>query len=78
MNDAFKFLPCSACGRVGPHQCGTSGAASVTALGCGTTGVACMNTGRRFIGIEMDASYFQAAQGRIMEAEATATPAAAK
>lgn len=44
----------------------------------GTTGVACMNTGRRFIGIEMDAGYFQIAQGRIMEAAATATPAAAK
>lgn len=37
-------------------------------MGSGTTGVACMNTGRRFIGIEMDAGYFQAAQGRIMEA----------
>ena len=42
----------------------------------GTTGVACMNTGRRFIGIEMDAGYFQVAQGRIMEAAANETPAA--
>ena len=40
-------------------------------MGSGTTGVACMNTGRRFIGIEMDAGYFQAAQGRIMEAAET-------
>lgn len=47
-------------------------------MGSGTAGVACMNTGRRFIGIEMDAGYFQIAQGRIMEAAATATPAAAK
>ena len=39
-------------------------------MGSGTTGVACMNTGRRFIGIEMDAGYFQIAQGRIMEAAA--------
>lgn len=39
-------------------------------MGSGTTGVACMNTGRRFIGIEMDAGYFQVAQGRIMEAAA--------
>lgn len=41
-------------------------------MGSGTTGVACMNTGRRFIGIEMDAGYFQIARGRIMEAEAAA------
>lgn len=41
-------------------------------MGSGTTGVACMNTGRRFIGIEMDAGYFQIAQNRIMEASAAA------
>lgn len=40
-------------------------------MGSGTTGVACMNTGRRFIGIEKDAGYFQVAQGRIMEAAET-------
>jgi len=34
-------------------------------MGSGTTGVACMNTGRRFIGMEMDAGYFAIAQGRI-------------
>ena len=39
-------------------------------MGSGTTGVACMNTGRRFIGIELDAGYFQIAQSRIMEAAA--------
>ena len=45
-------------------------------MGSGTTGVACMNTGRRFIGIEMDAGYFQIAQSRIMEAaEAAEQPA---
>lgn len=38
----------------------------------GTTGVACMNTGRRFIGIELDAGYFKIAQDRIMEAAAEA------
>lgn len=43
-------------------------------MGSGTTGVACMNTGRRFIGIEMDAGYFQTAQGRIMEAYKTKAP----
>lgn len=45
-------------------------------MGSGTTGVACMNTGRRFIGIEMDAGYFQIAQGRIMGAAAVNDAAA--
>jgi DNA modification methylase len=34
-------------------------------MGSGTTGVACMNSGRRFIGMEMDESYFSAAVERI-------------
>ena len=34
-------------------------------MGSGTTGVACVNTGRKFIGIEMDAGYFEIAQKRI-------------
>lgn len=34
-------------------------------MGSGTTGVACMNTGRRFIGIERDAEYFKIAEKRI-------------
>ena len=33
-------------------------------MGSGTTGVACINTGRRFIGIERDADYFRIAQAR--------------
>lgn len=33
----------------------------------GTTGVACMNTGRRFIGIEKDENYFNIAKDRIMK-----------
>lgn len=37
-------------------------------MGSGTTGVACMNTGRRFIGMEMDAGYFEIARGRIHQA----------
>jgi len=34
-------------------------------MGSGTTGVACVNTGRNFIGIEMDPGYFAIAQQRI-------------
>ena len=34
-------------------------------MGSGTTGVACQNTGRSFIGIEKDADYFQIAKNRI-------------
>jgi len=37
-------------------------------MGSGTTGVACMNTSRKFIGIEMDADYFEIAKSRINEA----------
>jgi DNA modification methylase len=37
-------------------------------MGSGTTGVACMNTGRRFIGIERDETYFEIARRRIEEA----------
>lgn len=37
-------------------------------MGSGTTGAACANTGRRFIGIELDANYFAAASDRIAEA----------
>ena len=34
-------------------------------MGSGTTGVACANTGRDFIGIEMDEEYFKIAKERI-------------
>jgi len=34
-------------------------------MGSGTTGIACQNTGREFIGIEMDADYFRIANARI-------------
>ena len=37
-------------------------------MGSGTTGVACVNTGRKFIGIERDPKYFAIAQKRIAEA----------
>lgn len=37
-------------------------------MGSGSTGVACMNTGRKFIGIELDNNYFDIASKRIEEA----------
>lgn len=41
-------------------------------MGSGSTGVACANTGRRFIGIEIDPAYFSIAEKRIREAAAQA------
>ena len=34
-------------------------------MGSGTTGVACKNTNRRFIGIELDKNYFEICKERI-------------
>lgn len=36
-------------------------------MGSGTTGVACLNTGRRFIGIEQDETIFRIAENRLSE-----------
>jgi DNA modification methylase len=38
-------------------------------MGSGTTGVACVQTGRNFIGIEIDPGYFAIAKKRIEEAQ---------
>ena len=38
-------------------------------MGSGTTGVACVNINRRFIGIEQDEGYFKIAQDRIQAAQ---------
>ncbi len=37
-------------------------------MGSGSTGVACVNTGRKFIGIELDKGYFEIAKERINNA----------
>ena len=34
-------------------------------MGSGSTGVACLNTNRKFIGIELDKTYFEIAKNRI-------------
>jgi site-specific DNA-methyltransferase (adenine-specific) len=41
-------------------------------MGSGTTGVACVNTGRNFIGIELDEGYYRIAEKRIQEAQQAA------
>ena len=38
-------------------------------MGSGSTGVACVNTNRNFIGIELDEKYFEIAKNRIEETE---------
>jgi len=43
-------------------------------FGSGTTGVACVNTGRKFIGIELDKTYFKIAQDRISAAKQRIEP----
>jgi DNA modification methylase len=42
-------------------------------MGSGTTGVACVQTGRDFIGIEIDPGYFAIAERRIKDAQAQMT-----
>ena len=36
-------------------------------MGVGTTGVECLKSGRKFVGIEIDSAYFKIAQDRIVE-----------
>ena len=38
-------------------------------MGSGSTGVACINTNRKFIGIELEEKYFEMARKRIEEAQ---------
>ena len=37
-------------------------------MGSGSTGVACVNTNRKFIGVELDEKYFEIAENRLKEA----------
>lgn len=43
-------------------------------MGSGSTGIACVDTGRRFIGMELDKQYFDIAMNRIGEASADLCP----
>jgi len=45
-------------------------------MGSGTTGVACINTGRQFVGIERDEGYFSIAEKRIADAVSAQSQAA--
>ena len=45
-------------------------------MGSGTTGVACTNTNRNFIGIEKEPQYYEIAKNRILEAECALIDAA--
>jgi site-specific DNA-methyltransferase (adenine-specific) len=51
-------------------SCPPNGIAFDPFMGSGTTGVAAIQTGRNFIGIELDANYFAIAQRRIEDAQA--------
>lgn len=42
-------------------------------MGSGSTGVACVNTSRNFIGVELDEKYFETAKKRIEEAQQATT-----
>jgi len=45
-------------------------------MGSGTTGIAAVRSGRKFIGIEMDAAHFDVARARIEEAQGLGDPKA--
>lgn len=46
-------------------------------MGSGTTGVGCIDAGRRFVGVEQDKDYFRTARDRIRRAQAAQITAAA-
>jgi site-specific DNA-methyltransferase (adenine-specific) len=47
--------------------CPENGIVLDNCMGSGSTGVACMNTNRNFIGIEIEEKYFEIAKKRIDE-----------
>ena len=57
------------CERWVRYICPNDGLVLDPFTGSGTTGVACIKTGRRFIGIEIDEKYCEIAAKRIQAAE---------
>lgn len=51
------------------HSTNENGTVLDCFMGSGTTGVACVNTKRNFIGMEIDKNYFESAKLRIEEAQ---------
>ncbi len=51
------------------NSCPEEGVVLDPFMGSGSTGVACVNTGRRFIGMELDPGYFEIAKKRIEDAK---------
>ena len=51
------------------NSCPPDGTVLDPFMGSGTTGVACVQTGRNFIGIEIDPTYYAIAEKRIREAQ---------
>jgi len=56
--------------RLMTASCPPAGTVLDPFMGSGTTGVACMQTGRNFIGVEIDPGYFAIAKRRIEDAAA--------
>ena len=50
-------------------SCPVNGTVLDPFMGSGTTGVACVQTGRNFIGIEIEPKYYEIAEKRIKEAQ---------
>jgi DNA modification methylase len=71
INDRCEH-PCQKPIRVISHLCDSLSQKGETVfdpfMGSGTTGVAALHTGRRFIGIEKDADFFRVASERISSA----------
>lgn len=60
--------PIDAVAHIVSNICPPGGTVLDPFMGSGTTGVACLQTGRDFIGVEKDAAYFAVAEKRLREA----------
>jgi site-specific DNA-methyltransferase (adenine-specific) len=62
-------LPLEMVKRLVEMSCPPGGAVLDPFTGSGTTAVACIETGRKFIGMEVDEKYYKIAKNRIIEAQ---------